>query len=693
MPVPGSLMWAAWRERRDFGRRRARVCVALWRKASAKVSLRLRPTIRCSSEDALDSLHDEDEFVFSPGNAFQSPLPSSPTNIRSATYHLDRHIFNTALKRTKPKCLKTQSAVAPAPNRNNYVDYRSMPWVGHIGETIRTELGYNERCIDDCIARTRAKDNTGESSSSGVESMTQDSEESTVSSGHIVKYTPETRLPPKVPNSYTHFRNRSRTSMRRASWQRISNKALASQFHKPLHKSGPHSPTQHPKPKVSPRYESLGGPNKAVVHINHKSDTLVIHPRTKVEPIYAQPLKKKSRLKENNNNNNNINNVNNNNRILSDCKNPPIETFESQNNEKTSGSDSPPPPPPRCPPPLPPSPPPLPSSPPPLPSLPSVPIPHTSNPPTINDVPPPRPPTPLTPPPLPSNPPPPIRSITRVCIIDSPSRISEPVNTYVASEQNSPKNERPGKVTDEDDGGFPGKSTGVTTCCATKESLNYVEVRDTSALCRLVIRAGLSTHDTGNDAKKLSHLAYGSYIRNNNSDTIYEATYESRRRQASVKVPVGSDALPVSKSEHVTEGIAKPAEGENTESWNKCTGSNVPSLPSNTAAAPPPPPPPSPPPITPTKLYKERRKSKNHQLAYVGVSRPPLSPLGNQQTKHKFGKPEKIVGATESKTNRHLFLWFRSFMSKKSLAAWPDHHKNTVSKNESMISVYGSPVI
>ncbi|XP_069977066.1 uncharacterized protein [Penaeus vannamei] len=192
MPVSSRGRLArAWRARREGGRRRARACAALLRKASS-ATRRLRPSIRCSSSDGLDSIQDEDEFEFrrahslAKGDIFH-PALRSPRAALTAAHYIDAHIFNTALKRTKPKC-QTKAPVA----YNNYVDYRDLSWVTPAGD-------YNERSIDECIAaRThRSRDATGESSSSGVESMTQESSSSSSSASCSTARPP----PPPPPHA------------------------------------------------------------------------------------------------------------------------------------------------------------------------------------------------------------------------------------------------------------------------------------------------------------------------------------------------------------------------------------------------------------------------------------------------------------------------------------------------------------
>ncbi|ROT76309.1 hypothetical protein C7M84_005108 [Penaeus vannamei] len=112
---------------------------------ASSATRRLRPSIRCSSSDGLDSIQDEDEFEFrrahslAKGDIFH-PALRSPRAALTAAHYIDAHIFNTALKRTKPKC-QTKAPVA----YNNYVDYRDLSWVTPAGD-------YNERSIDECIA-------------------------------------------------------------------------------------------------------------------------------------------------------------------------------------------------------------------------------------------------------------------------------------------------------------------------------------------------------------------------------------------------------------------------------------------------------------------------------------------------------------------------------------------------------------
>ncbi|XP_068227803.1 uncharacterized protein [Palaemon carinicauda] len=639
MPVPGSLTLAAWRERRDKGRRRARVCVALWRKASATVSLKLRPAIRCSSEDALDSLHDDEEFVFQPGYSFHSSslYTSYPSPMHSATYHLDRNIFNTALKRTKTKPHKP----AVATNRNNYVDYRNLHWVGGGGVQLTPELGYNERCIDECIAKTKAaeakndskektiekdrdqssvtkanvtKDTMGDSSSSGVESMTHESDGSAISwTTNKSKSPKEHSYPPKIHNTHHQLRNRTnKTSWdRRASWQKVSNKAVASQLIQPS--STIYSIYQTSIKKPVPRFGKSSPVFSSRKFYTEPSRNAVPIP-LKVEPIYARPIKKKpsktiSPTPEN-------------------CiiKKPEIEDQKSFHREIELDCDSPPPPLPRDPPPISPcqSPvtewPPLPPPPPPPPRSPS---PSSSSPP---------------PPPLPSNPPPPIQSVTKDCFfLPSDSSSLNEIDPYAKTTSSHPLDDnKDGCVFDVT------PSAPAVSACAAKETSNYVEVHDTSALCRLVIRAGLSTHDTSHGS--VDYAQYTSKSIHSNTKAIENATSNGAwhivSRTANFEDLSGpgtspNDRLSLNYSSSESDQVGQiqkkvPYRYDNngdseatslessssSASWRWCSVSMATTSVPRTPPPPPPPPRPTNPelPIPPTALYKERIKNRNRQL-------------------------------------------------------------------------------
>ncbi|XP_064114305.1 uncharacterized protein LOC135220771 isoform X10 [Macrobrachium nipponense] len=681
MPVPGSLTWAAWRKRRDKGRRRARVCLALWRKASATVSLKLRPAVRCSSEDALDSLHDDDEFVFQPGHAFNSSslCTSYPSPIHSATYHLDRHIFNTALKRTKSK--PHQAAVAAT--RNNYVDYRNLQWVGGGGVRLTPELGYNERCIDECIAKTKAakalnespvrtnmtkdvdecsitkakgtKDTAGDSSSSGVESMTHESDESAIISMVNKSKSPKDyTYPPKIPNAHHQLRNRTKTSWdRRASWQKVSNKAVASQLVQPSKTiySIYQTSVKKPLPRcnkslpLSSSPQFCTEPNKSFAPFPLKS-----------EPIYALPTKKKPTLNKT--------------PLPENCQVKGLDNDKRDSFRREIGldcCDSPPPPPP--------------------PSLPLEPPPESSCPPLT---PPPPPPLPLPPPPsppsppppLPSNPPPLIQSTARDCIW-LPSNDDDPYATTISLHLSD--DNKDGSVSDV----TPSAST-VSARATRENTSNYVEVRDTSALCRLVIRAGLSTHDS-------SHGSVG-YIEGTSSDSVssstktavekevgtsgsawYEATritklkdlqasgIASANRRLSLNYSSSESDQVIRIQQKVSDGCENNGDSEATSlessssvSWRWYSVSmGTTSVPSCTPPSSPPPAPPLPrpahsPPIPPTALYKERIRNRSRQLqAHKRAQRNRNSRLCSIQS------PSKMSGSLTRDLRQYLNTRFQ----------------------------------
>ncbi|XP_071514436.1 uncharacterized protein [Panulirus ornatus] len=538
MPVSGTGLVRAWRKRRRGGRQRARSCAALWRRASAKVSLTLRPAIRCSSDDALDSLPDEDEFVFQSGHSLgHDPLvqPSLTT-----THHLDRHIFNTALKSTKPQCDRVSAT------HNNYVDYRYMPWVS------APILGYNERCIDDCIAaKTRVAETAGDTSSSGVESMTHDSGASTVSfstrkrvthastqNGHLSKMPRTHRGPPKPPLSprgeplYARPNKRkSSKGVSRGEWSDtntyLANNTVAGD-------------TQ----QAFPGCEAPVWPLIPSAHTIHPSRSTQPLPRSTCPPSYPNSL------------------------LPLPTSPPPLPTSPPPLPTSPPPLPASPPPLPTSPPPLPTSPPPLPTSPPPLPTnppplptspppcptspppLPTSPPPLPTSPPPLPNSPPPHPTSPLPPstsppplpassPPLSSSPPPPLpNSPPPLPTSPAPTHSSPPV--IPASQLSVPAtgtSSLPGPQSISSAGTSPRpREVGVQVTAPTDArrttKQNYVEVRDASALCRLVIRAGLSTHDSSQDS-----------ARNTSPSALYEATSTEQVKKAGPHVTATSQAV------------------------------------------------------------------------------------------------------------------------------------------------------
>lgn len=132
---------------------------------------------------------------------------------------------------------------------------------------------------------------------------------------------------------------------------------------------------------------------------------------------------------------------------------------------------------------------------------------------------------------------------------------------------------------------------------------NYVEVRDASALCRLVIRAGLSTHDSSSRDS----------VRDTSPNTVYRASYSKQVKPRSYgtdasRPPAGAATLKESNSVVQVGTVVECREdeaivGSSSASWRWYAGRNVgPGLL-----------------LPPSKLLEERRALRKNAAANASI--------------------------------------------------------------------------